>query len=1299
MCGIAGLFQRGPQRISREQAENLVKAMTDSIVHRGPDASGLWTDDKGACTLGHRRLAIIDITDAGRQPFASADGRWMITFNGEIYNFATLRTEMEAEGFRARGRTDTEILIEGFARQGPGFLKRLDGMFAFAAYDTLDRTLWLARDPFGEKPLYYTKIGDLFAFASELQALEKLPNFNFEGNIDAVAEVLSFQYIGAPRTIYQHTHKLPTGSWMRIDADGAMHIQRYFNFTPAPVETARSMSDLADELEEILVKSLRGRLISDVPLGAFLSGGVDSSTVCALIRKRIGVPLKTYSIGFTDAPESEHEIARAFAAHIGSEHHEKLLSPQGADFLFHAGDLLDEPNADSSCLPTYLLSQFAREQVTVAISGDGGDEMLGGYGRYFSTLDDAAAAQPGFSPGDTYYADRILVATEPHIQEVLGFVPAEYAAHLKRLRTDINDAPHLLAALRRTDVDNYMPGAVLPKVDRMSMRHALEVRTPFLNVDLARFVEKLPDRVLVQGGRGKALLREVSYRYLPADLIDRPKQGFGLPMADWARESLLGVAGKLLDGEESRLRAAFGADGIDAFLQRQRTDGRFSAYQVWAVAMLEAWLRKHPARFDDVPRAKTDASRRTTPPDERTMHFVSIRNGVFIAAEGPQDSDPEQTVLDAFKDSYSMMSAVNRYTGKGDFQHTKFSLPKWTRWAQESTLTPVVRDGAVILLNEDVWRNFGRGSFDNLSALGFTRALMRYPTDSYLEVSMQRLTPAQRRANVRRLSESAIATFGRKPLLGVFTQQGSEVVHVEGEMWRSIHLPALQGAPDTEMNSTYLVFENDRQMPPIPGGHQQIVNRGDGRNSIWNEHCYFSPMTPGAAQRAAYFVSQVDKTDPDLLEMLCREVSHVQAEEQAPTLSGVVAAKQNASFTPLKPGDRVVVFTHALPPGGAERQWVLLAQTLKEMGYEVTFVVNNELTGRDGHYLPHLEAAGIPVRVARDLSLLQLRYSNADIADLPIARRLVEAVAVFDELKPKVIFAALDESNLIAGIAAHMLHDTRAVLSFRNYNPSRFSYLDTPWYQPAYAALAQSPLISFSGNCTDANNDYADWIGMPRANVTLTPNAICAEMFPPPTPVQIEAVRAELSLTKETPVVLGVFRLSEEKEPFAFVDTCARIAARTPDAVFLVAGVGPLEAQIAERAAAAGLSGRFRLLGRRSDVNALMGAASLLLLTSKFEGMPNAVMEAQFVGLPVVATDAGATRETSAAGLSSFIRPIGDVAGLAEDCLRILSDPALAARMGEAGKEHVRAFTRQAMAQRFIDVANKYADRLAYDAA
>ena len=388
MCGIAGIVDKrgklGPARLAQ-----LATEAADRMRHRGPDDSGTWLSPDGRCAVSHRRLSIIDVSSAGHQPMASKTGRSVITFNGEIYNFLELKHELEAQGAMFRSSSDTEVLLEMLERAGQKALPRLDAMFALGYYDISCQELLLARDIFGEKPLYYVDHENYFAFASELHALANLPGFDARIDRSSIASYLCFQYVPTPQTIYRSARKLPPASYLTVGPSGAVTIRPYYSFaTSAAEHSARSLDDLADELEAILLTSLRRRLISDVPLGAFLSGGVDSSTVAALVTKKLGMLLQTFSIGFANHPDSEHLEAAEIARMLGTDHRDRVLSADAIELGHHIGTVLDEPNADSSCLPTFLLSGFAREHVTVALSGDGGDEMFGGYGRYFATVDE-----------------------------------------------------------------------------------------------------------------------------------------------------------------------------------------------------------------------------------------------------------------------------------------------------------------------------------------------------------------------------------------------------------------------------------------------------------------------------------------------------------------------------------------------------------------------------------------------------------------------------------------------------------------------------------------------------------------------------------------------------------------------------------------------------------------------------------------------------------------------------------------------------------------------------------------------
>jgi asparagine synthase (glutamine-hydrolysing) len=1559
-----------------------VARMTASLAHRGPDADGLWEDPQGRCALGHRRLSIIDTSDAGRQPMATGDGRWLVTFNGEIYNFQEVRPALEAAGVRLRGRTDTEILIEAIALWGTDALSRFDGMFAFAAFDTQSGEMILARDPFGEKPLYYLEQNGALAFASELQAIELVPNFDATVDVNAIAEVLAFQYIGAPRSIYRSVRKLPPGHWLRIDAAGRIQTGRYFQFRPGQSGfSSRPMSDLVDELEDILVRSVRRRLISDVPLGAFLSGGVDSSTVCALIRRKLDRPIMTFSTGFAGAPESEHMTARAFAEHLGTDHHEEMLEPDAAEFLFNIGRILDEPNADSSCLPVYLLSRFARRHVTVAVSGDGGDEMFGGYGRYFATLDELARHRagrlPGWTPGAVYFGNRILVSDERHISELLDFVPVGFSDHLGRVRDEIDEgADRLLCEMRRSDVDNYMPGAVLAKVDRMSMQHALEVRTPFLNVELARFAERLPDDILVQRGHGKKILRELAYRFLPRKLIDLPKQGFGLPMSDWARNSLLDIAGKMIESDESRVKAAFGAAQISRFMARQRTSGQFAAYQVWAIAMLESWLRHHPAKFSSLNEARlawkrADAARKASRPG---LHAIPIGDGVFavqrnalanvpggecrVAVEvpfkaigfvnksgtAPAEKDRVVTVgksnvltladwgepvaasdmgtlgalrgaclvfLDAdaaLKFDYAefhkfialgVRSVVLRDVHTGEWKEFRLQqLSFWQRvgaaanlfirrvallsegaatwplpgsyalakvdggglrsgvidcldgraeqdlsasymvyeglrqlpplhssprdvgakgngrysvidrrivlsptatgrstkrpywvvkrspdvdpyleiapvgyslyaiqvgdgvyvvkrdkatagWSSENVAraTPtfrvpfgaigiginenvatalddkiveladwgepvsaarkaelgVLRGANLIFIDSDAGQRFDFAEFRKFIRLGAQSVVFHNVyTDEWTEFRLQQLNVLQRVRAAMRLFPRRVALFsGPRSMFRLL--RTNVVGQAPDGCWQSGTIEAIHATLDRELSGTYMAFEGMRQMPPVHVSHRDISAKGNGRYSVFNRTIWFSP-TEGRRwpKRPIWIVKRGPDVDP-LLEILPTRSGDQALDDQAirGRFARLIDQVPTQPFA-LEPGDPVVVFTHNLSPGGAERQWVYLAQALAAAGYRVTFVTYQPLDEAGSHYVPLLERSGIPIERVSPLSrgspLSAFEHfcwwiGREDAVALirsgvvPDIELLVDVTAVFDRVAPKAVFAQLDHPNLIAGYATHMAGVPRIVMSFRNYNPTNFPYLHNDWYLPAYRLLSTSPRVYFSGNNRDANADYAKWIGMPPERVAHIPNAIDAEAFPIPTEAELAAKRAELGIEPGTPVVIGVHRFSAEKGPLEFIDVCAGVVKAMPRVRILVVGTGPLQSKVEERIAEHGLQDNVTLLGRRSDVNVLMSVASVFLLTSVLEGMPNVVLEAQLMEVPIVATRTGGTLDTVIEGDTAVLRPIGDIEGLAAACCELLRDPARLRRMGQAGRWHViSSYGKEQLGQRYVDL-------------
>jgi asparagine synthase (glutamine-hydrolysing) len=573
--------------------------MADRMQHRGPDDAGVWVSADGLVGLSHRRLSIVDLSSAGHQPMASPDGRRQIVFNGEIYNFEELRSELLTSSESFRSRTDTEVLLKLLERDGIEAFYKLDGMYAFALYDQLTEEILLARDNFGEKPLYYMDTPDCFCFASELSAFTLLPHFDARIDGLTIARFLAFQYIPAPETIYRSVRKLQPGCWLKRDASGNIHIERHWRFrTSSTNSSQRPMAELADELEAILQRTVRSRLVSDVPIGAFLSGGVDSSVVVAIASRMAGEPIKTFSIGFEDYADSEHLYAAEMARTIGTEHREKLLRPDILKLSDTIARVIDEPNADTSCIPTYLLSAFARENVTVALSGDGGDELFGGYDRYFVTVDEAArkVAQGGmewWTPGLAYLSSRILVFPDDELAALIGGVPAAFVQELADMRNNLDTDPRpLLNRLRELDADTYMPGAVLAKVDRMSMQSSLEVRAPLISREVSEFAARLSATDCYGAGQGKLALKAVGQRYLPSDWLARPKRGFGMPMGLWGAKTLLPAANRMLLSEDACLTAWIPRARIKHYLKLQAR--QFSPYRTWSLLLLESWLRHHP---------------------------------------------------------------------------------------------------------------------------------------------------------------------------------------------------------------------------------------------------------------------------------------------------------------------------------------------------------------------------------------------------------------------------------------------------------------------------------------------------------------------------------------------------------------------------------------------------------------------------------------------------------------------------------------------------------------------------------
>ena len=584
MCGIAGVFDT-ERRLGPARLREVAAAMGDALAHRGPDDAGVWVDPTGACALAHRRLAIVDLSPAGHQPMVHPSGRTAHVLNGEIYNHRELGADLVSQGIALRSRSDAEVLLHLMADQRPAALGALRGMYAFAVWNADRGELFLARDPFGKKPLYVARARGLVAFASELSALARLGEIDRAISRDALGQYLLLGYVPAPRSIYREIEKLAPGHWAHVHADVPLTQARFWQFAagspPPSVRVVASREERRRQLRAVLEQAVSRRLAADVPVGALLSGGLDSSLVVALAR-RLGHRLATFTLGFAGVAESEHRLAREVARHLGTDHHELVIAPDVATLAPVIAEALDEPNGDSSCLPTYALAEFARRQVKAALSGDGGDELFGGYDRYGDMLardDDATTAA---------YTPRVTVLAPSDIRALLGGIPDAVTATLDRIGAVVEnpDRP-LLHRLRNLDVELYLPGSILAKVDRMSMHWALEVRSPLLDVDVAALAAALP----VEDCTGKSLLKDVLREFLPEAWIERPKTGFGLPETLWPPREIVGWARDLLDGPTARLTEHVDRQALRRWLSTQDDDEQFALYRLWPLLILELWLR------------------------------------------------------------------------------------------------------------------------------------------------------------------------------------------------------------------------------------------------------------------------------------------------------------------------------------------------------------------------------------------------------------------------------------------------------------------------------------------------------------------------------------------------------------------------------------------------------------------------------------------------------------------------------------------------------------------------------------
>lgn len=633
MCGLAGMLLPAPG-LEQATLEHRARAMGDAMVHRGPDDSGVWADAAAGIALAHRRLSILDLSPLGHQPMASADGRYVLAYNGEVYNFASLRAELEALGHGFCGHSDTEVLLAAISQWGlDETLQRSNGMFAIALWDRTGQCLWLARDRVGKKPLYYGWAGGALVFGSELKALWQHPDFDNGVDRDALTLLLRLDYIPAPHCIHERCFKLLPGRVLRLDAQAvaagaAAHrpdqMQQPFWNARERMQQALaapfvgSDEEAEERLDAILRDAVALRMVADVPVGVFLSGGTDSSVVAALMQAQSPTPIHSFSIGFEGSHHDEAPLAKALATHLQCDHTELYVS--GADALAVVPTLpamFDEPFADASQVPTALVARLARGKVTVALSGDGGDELFFGYGRYQRALRNwtmlgrvpaplrrwmaarargqgeasrtgglaALLAEAGARGIGDVYRNRITRWRDP----VAAVPGATAAGSFYDLADPLHGAGSPADAMMLADFSTYLPDDLLCKVDRTSMAVSLEARAPLLDWRVAEFAWSLPMALKHRDGVSKYLLKRVLGRYVPQDMVHRPKRGFGAPVSEWLKGDLRGWADELLDPARLAAEGVFDVAAVAPRWQQFQQGERKWHTHLWNVLMFQAW--------------------------------------------------------------------------------------------------------------------------------------------------------------------------------------------------------------------------------------------------------------------------------------------------------------------------------------------------------------------------------------------------------------------------------------------------------------------------------------------------------------------------------------------------------------------------------------------------------------------------------------------------------------------------------------------------------------------------------------
>ncbi|OGZ24808.1 MAG: asparagine synthase (glutamine-hydrolyzing) [Candidatus Nealsonbacteria bacterium RIFCSPLOWO2_02_39_8] len=637
MCGIVGIwdFRQGSDKISK----GLIESMRDALAHRGPDDAGIFIDEKYNLAFGHRRLSIIDLSARGHQPMANDSRELWITYNGEIYNYKEIRSELVFLGCKFKSDSDTEVALKAYEKWGIKSVRKLNGMFAFAIWDKRREKIFLFRDRAGVKPLYYYFKDGLFLFASELKAFHKHPDFKKEINPDGLALFLQLGYIPAPYVIFRNTYKLLPGHYLEIDRNKDFKETRYWDIMDyySGKQMDKSEEEVEKELEAVLIKSFKSRMVADVPVGVFLSGGIDSSVVAAILQSHSSDKLKTFTIGFNESGYNEAPYAKKIARHLGADHHEFYCDWKDAfNIIPNLPEIYDEPFGDSSGIPTYLVSKIAREKVKVSLSADGGDELFCGYPYYWKIgsiyrklrkipkpLLSFSASVLSLIPqefAETVYniflskdkdaKEKFLKLKEILRQKELGNIfkiiisywQEEEIKKLLKIKYDSCDifsnefarAMDLenISQMQSVDFKTYLCDDILTKVDRATMAAGLEGRDPFLDRDIIEYAAKLPLKFKYRNGESKYILRKILYKYIPKELLERPKQGFGIPIHKWLREDCQGLLKQYLSYSRIKEQGIFNEEYVKRYLENYLQGRSNNGHKIWFLLMFQLWYER-----------------------------------------------------------------------------------------------------------------------------------------------------------------------------------------------------------------------------------------------------------------------------------------------------------------------------------------------------------------------------------------------------------------------------------------------------------------------------------------------------------------------------------------------------------------------------------------------------------------------------------------------------------------------------------------------------------------------------------